>query len=106
MCIRDRQNVKSILPHEQEIAAMEAHGVHDVWDITNIIFCDMLTTVALMTSPIEVLPTLPHEGTTDQLHALKILNPSIARPDYLQLAQTLTPIGAATHPPDLSLIHI
>ncbi len=47
------QNINAILPEETEIAAMEAQGVHDVWDITNIIICDILTTIALQGNPIE-----------------------------------------------------
>lgn len=40
-------NSESILPSEADISALEAQGVHDVWDITNIIFCDILTTISL-----------------------------------------------------------
>ncbi len=58
------QDINAILPTEEEIAAMEANGVHDVWDITNIIFCDVLTTIALQANPIEVLSDLPHSATT------------------------------------------
>ncbi len=97
------QDIKAMLPNEQEIATMEAHGVHDVWDMTNIIFCDVLTTIALRISPVEALSNLPHDCTTEQLHALKLLNPSIAKPDYLSLAKSMTPTVADTHPPDIAL---
>ncbi len=97
------QNINAILPKEAEIAAMEAQGVHDVWDITNIIFCDILTTIALQANPIETLSNFPHDSTTEHLHALKVLHPTVARPDYLQLARYLACTATPSHPPDLAL---
>ena len=97
------QNPNEILPKEAEIAAMEAQGVHDVWDITNIIFCDILTTIALQANPIETLSNFPHDSTTEHLHALKVLNPVIPRPDYLQLARDMASTAAHSHPPDIAL---
>jgi hypothetical protein len=97
------QNAKEILPNEPEIAAMEAQGVHDVWDITNIIFCDVLTTIALQARSIETLSNLPHECTTEQLHALRVLNPVVERPDYMQLATSMAATNKLSHPPDIAL---
>ncbi len=97
------QNINAILPNETEIAAMEAQGVHDVWDITNIIFCDILTTIALQKHPIETLANFPDENTAEHLQALKALHPTIARPDFLQLAQDMASTASHSHPPDLAL---
>ncbi|CAN5238580.1 hypothetical protein BH10CYA1_BH10CYA1_08740 [soil metagenome] len=97
------QKINTILPHESDIAAMEAQGVHDVWDITNIIFCHILTTIALQANPVETLSNFPHDSTTEHLHALKVLSPIIARPDYLQLARDMASTATHSHPPDLAL---
>lgn len=98
------QNINAILPNETEIAAMEAQGVHDVWDITNIIFCDILTTIALQKHPIETLSNFPDEKTSEYLQALKALHPTISRPDFLQLAQNMASTASQSHPPDLALL--
>lgn len=97
------QNTEEILPNEAEIAAMEAQGVHDVWDMTNIIFCDILTSVALQKHPVEDLPNVLHDSTAEHLRALSVLSPTIARPDYLKLAFNMASTDAHSHPPDLAL---
>ncbi len=96
-------SIDSILPNEAEIAAMEAQGVHDVWDITNIIFCDILTTIALQGHSVETLTNFPHENTAEHLQALNVLHPTIARPDYMQLAHDMASTASHSHPPDLAL---
>lgn len=97
------QNLDSILPNEAEIAAMEAEGVHDVWDITNIIFCDILTTIALQGHPIETLSNFSQENTAERLRALRPFSPTVVRPDYLKLAHSLASSEFNSHPPDLAL---
>ncbi|MBS1957089.1 MAG: hypothetical protein JST89_23060 [Cyanobacteria bacterium SZAS-4] len=97
------QNIDAILPNEAEIAAMEAQGVHDVWDITNIIFCDILTTIALQERAVESSSNFHQENTAEHLRALKELHPTIARPGYLKLAQDIASNEFHSHPPDLAL---
>ncbi len=61
------------LPDEADIATFEASGVHDVWDITNIIFALWIV-----------------RATQSQ---------SVAKEDYQKLAITLASISDGIHPP-------
>ena len=109
------QNSQAILPNEAEISAMEAQGVHDVWDITNIVFCDILTKIAQQRDAVETFSIAPKSDTvesnsvapintlTEKLKALRALTPDVARPDYLALAQDMASTDAHSHPPDIAL---
>lgn len=112
------QNTSEILPTEAEISALEARGVHDVWDITNIIFAVILTEIALHTgSTASYSQNLlnPKDDTISQLGALKALSPKVTRPNYYELANLVTseilstPVNCeqiseiSTHPPDIAL---
>lgn len=99
-------NAKSMLPSEHEISTFEANGVHDVWDITNIIFCEILAQIAGQATPIESLPNQSHDCTTEQLRAIGLFSPHISRPDYLKLAKRLAPKQDQTHPPDIAMNYI
>lgn len=101
-------NIDSVLPTEADIAAMEAQGVHDVWDITNIVFCYILTEIALKAEntnkllPIESNELVP-QNTSELLYALRSLNPVVARPDYLELAIKMAVTQTLSHPPDIAM---
>lgn len=109
--------IPSMMPSEAEISAMESQGVHDVWDMTNIIFCDILTTIALMTNATANLRTARNDSarlaenqaavSNDDLNQilspLKDLIPSPTRPDYMTLAMEMAVHDTPSHPPDIAL---
>jgi hypothetical protein len=107
-------NIDSVLPTEADISAMEAQGVHDVWDITNIVFCYILTEIALKAEntnwlitengllPTESIELVP-QNTSEVLYALRSLNPAVARPAYLELANKMAVTETLSHPPDIAM---
>ncbi len=107
LCRRCRfENWQELLATEDEVARMEAIGVHDVWDITDIVFAAILTNVALqlLERGIAVEFNQRLEGLTAQqcLDEIGTLTLSVTRPDYGKLIQALSsssPEGKS-HPPD------
>lgn len=115
------QDIRSILPQESEISAMEAQGVHDVWDMTNIIFCEILTQIALSSneqdasvlraeldgSGTEKAPAKSssnfNSNTSQLLGLMRQLTPSVVRPNYSQLANSLASTMDRNHPPDIAM---
>lgn len=93
----------ALMPSEKEIASMEANGVHDVWDMTNIIFAIWLTEIALKTETVHSVGQDSDGSVAEQLRQLQQLKPSVDRPDYAVLATKLHPTSEFSHPPDIAL---
>lgn len=97
-------NVCQLLPTEKEIARMESCGVHDVWDMTNIIFCSLLCSISTTFAQNNRIMSLSG-SLKQQLSSIASENTklavSCARPDYYRLAENFaTPPGCeAVHPP-------
>ncbi|RTL42700.1 MAG: hypothetical protein EKK48_11995 [Candidatus Melainabacteria bacterium] len=109
-------DIPSILPTEAEVSAMESQGVHDVWDMTNIMFCDILTTIAVQSYVTQ--DHLPARDVSGRLAGSKVQNSdeidevlslfssvhtSTMRPDYMTLAKEMAVNDTHSHPPDIAL---
>jgi hypothetical protein len=94
------QNLQSHLLSQSEIAFMESRGIHDVWDITNIIFCLVVTTI-LFTDERAVLSRAADPDK--QMERLQLLQPAIDRCHYLEFITEITGSSHLSHPPDAAL---
>ena len=57
-------SIDDLLPTEAEISRLESVGVHDVWDMTNIIFASVLTSIAQSKESAKIaLPEISVEGS-------------------------------------------
>ena len=101
------QNWKELIPNDADVAFMESRGIHDVWDMTNIVFAQILSAAfkkynskisnALSKTPANLTDT---QSLLHTLHALKI---EIDRPDYHTFASKITSDNSQRHPPDAAL---
>jgi hypothetical protein len=91
------RNGKDLVPTASEIAYYESRGMHDVWDITNIMFAAVLVEAVRKGASLDC-------GAQEGLRRLKELSLTLVRPDYAKIADALDQrtIGAA-HPPDIAL---
>lgn len=100
-------NWKDLLPNEGELAHMESLGIHDVWDITDIVFGSILDSIANQLSEagklFEFNAAFVGLDVGARLDLIADLSLHVARPDYLKLGDSIMavrdPVGEA-HPPD------
>jgi hypothetical protein len=93
----------AFLPLDSEIAYMESRGIHDVWDICNIMFSLVLVNVFHSLSNKNRLFDFVEGQTAGRLQEIARLNPVIERPDYNGFAETLACGATAHHPPHIAL---
>ena len=93
----------ALMPTDEEIAYFESCGVHDVWDITNILFCQILVSLSEKFAGEKVAVDLKSKSIEQQLQEFKGKNCEISRPDYLRLADQIAQTEGAPHPPDVAL---
>jgi hypothetical protein len=96
-------NVMEILPNDAEIAYMEACGIHDVWDMTNMIFAAILCQVAINFQQKDASIQLADATASQSLASIKAAAPQVSRLDYRQFVDKLLKLKGSTHPPDLAL---
>lgn len=102
------RNLDEVLPTESDIAHFESCGIHDVWDMTNIMFSAILERITF-----QLTGTEAHEKSlSDQLEGLSTIaerlavfqrKPLIIKcPDYVAIGDQLMKRLPA-HPPDIAL---
>jgi hypothetical protein len=102
------RNLEDVMPTESDIAHMEACGIHDVWDMTNILFSAILERITF-----HLTGTEAHEKSlSDRLEGLETINQRltvfqktplvIQKPGYTEIATELMKRLPA-HPPDIAL---
>jgi phosphoglycolate phosphatase-like HAD superfamily hydrolase len=96
-------NTAELLPTKAEIARMEAAGVHDVWDITNIIFCQILTSIAGSGSPSHISIGAGDTDVDSKLALIAATGPQVPKPEFEEMAKAIAAQGATAHPPDVAL---
>ncbi len=94
---------EDLLPTHSDIAFMEAKGIHDVWDMSNIIFALLLLAFFEELKSEKLLFKFLSSNTQDMLKELARIKSRIARPDYLAFAQSVADPAGSSHPPDLAL---
>ncbi len=96
-------NARALMPQESEIAYMEACGIHDVWDITNILFSSILTGIYAHTNKNHQPIALSGMSLPERIASIRAAVPYSNRQDYTQLADQLTNGLGSGHPPDAAL---
>ena len=94
---------EDLLPTHSDIAFMEAQGIHDVWDMSNIIFALLLLAFFDELREAERLFKFASTDTQCMLKELATRKSKIARPDYVAFATRLSAPSGPSHPPDLAL---
>jgi len=97
------KNIEHLLPDDREIAYMEACGIHDVWDITNMVFATVLTSALLNLERRKEPIRLAGEDVEQALALIKMGQPHVNRPDYNKCAEQWSHSSISTHPPDVVL---
>jgi hypothetical protein len=97
----------TLLPSVNEILHLESCGIHDVWDMTNIMFAQVLLSVRDRLLESGANPNWQNQVTVQlQLDAVKKSGcTSIPRPNYIQLADAIANEPSAKvmpHPPDVA----
>lgn len=101
------ENWKELLPTEAELAHMESLGIHDVWDISDIIFGSILDSIACQLSDNDLLVQMNQSfvgadvGT--RLDRIADLRLHVTKPEYVELGDTIMARKDASgelHPPD------
>lgn len=96
----------SLAPSVNEILHMESCGIHDVWDMTNIIFAQVLLNVRRKLLEEGTNLNVRGESVQAKLEAIKNAGcSSVPRPPYLELADTIAKEPSAKvmpHPPDVA----
>jgi hypothetical protein len=82
---------------------MEACGIHDVWDITNILFANILVTAALECSERGIHPDIASKNVEQRLQQIGAIGLQLHRPDYSSFSKQLQASTASSHPPHLAL---
>jgi hypothetical protein len=96
-------NIDQLLPQEDEIAYMEACGIHDVWDISNIIFASILSAVYSSFKLRGQFIELGNMSFVQKMHSIKTASPQVNKPDYIALVDKLKVQPSSLHPPDTAL---
>jgi len=94
-------NAAELLPTVPDIAYMEACGLHDIWDITNIVFSLILRDVHKLPSSSNI--TFSDKSTKERLVAIGRSNPIIKKPDYRGFAKRLEDSHGNVHLPLVAL---
>lgn len=94
---------EALAPSDEEIAFMESCGIHDVWDMTNIVFACIFAAVQDKYR-IEI-GQLSFESEDMQaiLKGLCALKASIERPSYRLIVHAITALDPQAHAPDTML---
>jgi hypothetical protein len=96
-----KQDLSTLLPDEADFAFMESRGIHDVWDMCNIMFA-LFVEQAWRTYASEFYrEQFPKNEILETLHAIRALSPTFKRPDYRKFAEQIT--LDHKHPPDNAL---
>lgn len=96
-------NIGELLPTSDEISRMEACGVHDVWDITNIVFGSILAEIALSLARRDRLISFDNAETAGKLARIKDSSPEVSKPSYMNVFDALAASSEHVHPPDAAL---
>lgn len=96
-------NPAVFLPDLSEIAFMESRGIHDVWDMTNIVCAIILKTIFQELCRRNALIGFKKNETAERLQELKSVSFEIERPDYTSFAEQIMEKCGVQHPPDLAL---
>lgn len=93
-------DASNLVPSSSEIAYMESRGIHDVWDISNIMFSLLLDSAyqSLFNTSKHALSA---KDTSSKLQEIKHAGPRVIRPDYNKFADQIT--AKDGHPPDHAL---
>ncbi len=94
------ENSDALAPTQEEIAYMESKGVHDIWDVCNMMFSLVLLSVFKTLSPNH---NLKGNDAANCLREIKDLSSRIERPDYNAFVDQLLSTTSSAHPPDLAL---
>lgn len=96
----------SLAPSLNEILHMESCGIHDVWDMTNIMFAQILLNLHCKLLEEGTNLNLPGESVQAKFEAIRNAGcSSIPRPPYLELADAIAKEPSAKvmpHPPDVA----
>lgn len=96
-------NADQLLPAQAEIAYMESRGIHDVWDITNIMFSSILAGIYSHFKQKQEMIKLSGMSLTEKIASIRAAFPYSQRPDYAGLSDQLVKNHDLTHPPDVAL---
>jgi hypothetical protein len=99
-------NVETLVPDESEVAYMEACGVHDVWDMTNIIFANVLAEICLHLKQTTGSSKLNGRNVVEKLEYIKSTDPRLPRLQCTAIADSLALEQRLTHPPDIAFAQI
>jgi hypothetical protein len=94
-------SVADLLPTGSDIAYMEACGLHDIWDITNIAFSLILTAVHELPSTSTIV--LTGKSPKDRLLSIGQSKPNVLKPDYRGFAKQLEGSHGNIHMPLVAL---
>lgn len=89
-------NAAALLPSDADIDFIESCGIHDVWDITVIAFCQVLTVLAECGMPCPPAKAFDFQSMNASMYL-------ISKPEYRQLAAQIKPHALEKkHPPALA----
>jgi hypothetical protein len=94
-------NVSDLLPTGSDISYMEACGLHDTWDITNIAFSLILAAVHRLPSASSI--ALSSASPRERLLSIGQSTPIVPKPDYRGFAKQLGDAHGSVHLPDVAL---
>lgn len=92
----------NLAPTLDEIAHVEACGIHDVWDITNIMFGQILVALGVQINRKKQDIDLAGKSLFQKFAALREVRIQCPRPNYIELADEIAAVEGAPHPPDIA----
>lgn len=92
------RNISELLPDDAEFAYMESRGIHDVWDMCNIMFALFIDQAH---SHLNSIANFSGSDVLENLNLIRSFSFGFKRPDYKDFAGRITEHPG--HPPDFAL---